>query len=58
MITEVTRTARSGGDVTGAAAEGRGSAPAHRAGFRPRHGSVTPVTVVPLWDRYRTGVRG
>lgn len=58
MMTEASRTAGSGGGVRGAAGEGRGGASGARTGSRTRHGSLTTVTVVPLWDRFRTGARG
>jgi len=58
MTTEVSRTSRGGADGAAAAVgDGRGGAPGNRRGSRTKHGSVTSVAVVPLWDRFRTGVR-
>ncbi|KUM88951.1 hypothetical protein AQI94_10450 [Streptomyces pseudovenezuelae] len=59
MTTEVSRTSRDGADGAAPAAvgDGRGGAPGNRPGSRTKHGSVTSVAVVPLWDRFRTGVR-
>lgn len=59
MMTEVSRTPRGGGDGTvTAVGAGRGDAPGRRIGSRAKHGPVTSVAVVPLWDRFRTGARG
>jgi hypothetical protein len=58
MMTEVARTPRGGADRTAAAVgDGRGVTPGDRAGSRAKHGSMTSVAVVPLWDRFRTGAR-
>ncbi|MGC0338457.1 hypothetical protein RKD20_003491 [Streptomyces sp. SLBN-8D4] len=57
MTTEVSRTPSGGADGTAAAGDGRGDAPGNRAESGTKHGSVTSVAVVPLWDRFRTGVR-
>jgi hypothetical protein len=59
MMTEVPGTPRGGGGRTATAVgDGRGVASVHRTGFRAKHGPVTSVAVVPLWDRFRTGARG
>jgi hypothetical protein len=59
MMTEVSRTPGGGGDRAATAVEGgRGEASGRRAGSRAKHGPVTGVAVVPLWDRFRTGAQG
>jgi hypothetical protein len=58
MTTVVSRTPRGGvGKTAAAAGEGRAVASGGRSGFRTKHGSVTGVVVVPLWDRFGTGAR-